>query len=105
MLISVQADRPSARLPGAHLLPKALVWFALVKSRVLIVRDDRQNRPNAFFNHDVFEFLPDCPIDRRAHVVESQQELDTHLRALPFFLKSVISTASGIRSNYENMVL
>ena len=95
MLISVQANRPSARLPRSYALPEALIWFAFVKNGILIVGDDRQNRPDILFNHNVFEFLPDVPIDRRAHVVKPQQELDTHVRALPFPMTSVNRTASG----------
>ncbi len=41
MLISVQTDRPSARLPSSHSLPKAFVRFAFVKVGILIVGDHR----------------------------------------------------------------
>src|SRR5271166_2923490 len=92
MLISVQTDRPSACLPRTYALPEALIWFTFVKNGILIVGDDRKNRPDLLFNHDVFKFLPDVPINRRAHVIEPQQELDTHVRALPF---SVNCPASG----------
>src|SRR5271154_3139259 len=86
MLISVQTDRPAACLPDPHALPEALIWLTFVKNGVLIVGDDRKNRPDILFNHDVFKFLPDVPINRRAHVIEPQQELDTHVRAPPFLV-------------------
>ena len=38
MLISVQANRPSARLPRSYALPEALIWFAFVKNGILIVQ-------------------------------------------------------------------
>src|ERR1700722_17487931 len=84
MLIYVQTDRPAACLPRPYALPEALIWFTFVKNGILIVGDDRKNRPDILFNHDVFKFLPDVPINRRAHIIEPQQELDTHVRALPF---------------------
>src|SRR5262249_13364327 len=83
MLVTVKANRPAARLPGAHLIPKAFVRLAFIQSRILIVGHHGQNGLDRFVEHDGLELAPALPVYSRAQIVEAKQEFDSH--ELPAF--------------------
>src|SRR5215813_11788831 len=68
MLISVESDGPSTCLPPADYIPEFLVALAFVKSRIDVVRHDRQDRADILVDHDLLQLLPERPIDSRAHI-------------------------------------
>jgi hypothetical protein len=71
VLVSMQSDGPSASLPAPDHIPKSFVALAFVQSGIDIVRNDRQDRADAFIDQDLLELLPQRPIDRWAHIVEA----------------------------------
>src|SRR4051812_38228412 len=78
MLIAVQPDRPTSSLPSAHMIPKPFVRRPVIQSRVLIIRNDGEDRLHSFLDHHGLKFVPSLPIHRRAQIVESKQEFGGH---------------------------